>query len=437
MTARICVVGAGRLGAVNAAGLAELGHTVHAVDIDATRVRKFQSGSTPFHEPGLGEAVQRHMANGILQFSTDIALGVGSADYVFLAIDTPPRADGSADLSNLMAGFESATPHLRARATAVVRSTVPPGTNARLVSALRRSAPDSTVAVVSNPEFLREGLAMEDFLRPDRIVVGSGDRAAARAVAQLYEPLGRPTLITGPETAEIIKYASNAFLAMSISFINEIANICERTGADIEEVTRALRLDRRIGAQAYLSPGIGFGGSCLPKDVAALNHTASERGYEPQLLRAITDVNDAQAPRLLELLTARCGELSGLTVAVLGLSFKGGTFDLRSSPALTLIELLTRRGAAVKAFDPLWDDEAAAELGAGVELCSDAYRAAAGADALVIATDHPDFATLDLKQLRARMANAILLDGRYMIDPAKATEAGFTYAALGRQSGPK
>ncbi|MCH8949802.1 MAG: UDP-glucose/GDP-mannose dehydrogenase family protein [Chloroflexi bacterium] len=436
MSATLAVIGAGRSGAVTAACLADLGHTVCAVDINEERVAQLQSGAAPFVEPQLDAVIARNLEAGRLTFTTDVSLAVPRAEAVLLCLPTPAATDGSSDLSALHAAVDTVAAHLTASATIIMRSTVPVGTNAEVLRRLQAKRPDAAFEIVSNPEFLREGHAVDDFMRPDRIVIGAGTEQAAQAVAALYAKIDCPIVLTDLATAELAKYAANAYLAASVSFINEIANICERTGADMSKITETLALDRRIGRDAYLQPGIGFGGSCLPKDLTALIDTAEAGGYTPHLLRAIAEVNELQPRWVIERLEEVLPDLAGRSVAVLGISFKGGTFDPRSSPALAVIRLLANAGARVHAFDPLADSTAAAFIKSvadgKAELHTDAYSAAAGCHAIVIATDHSQFLELDLDRLGRDMESRLFIDGRNLFDPAQVLKAGFSYTGVGR-----
>ena len=432
MSARVCVVGAGRSGAVAAACLAELGHHVCAVDVNDGRVAELRTGRAPFHEPGLDDMIQRNLASGRLTFTAAFSEAVPEAEFVILAVPTPPQGNGGADLSYLRAAIGDVAPLLAKSAVIVTRSTVPVGTNSSLCDEIRAAHPVLNVDVVSNPEFLREGHAVDDFMRPDRIVIGAAVEKAAKRVAKLYEKIACPVVLTDLPTAELAKYAANAFLAASVSFINEIANICERTGADVSVVSQALALDHRIGPHAYLYPGIGFGGSCLPKDLQALISTAESHGYTPRMLAAISEVNQLQPASVVRSLREIFTDVSGLSVAVLGLSFKGDTFDLRDSPALSVVRLLAKEGAQLRAFDPLADGSAEDEVGELAELFPDAYSTAEGCQALVIATEHSDFKNLDLERLGRSMASRVLIDGRNVFDPAEAARAGFSYLGVGR-----
>lgn len=434
MTARLCVVGAGRSGAVTAACLAELGHRVCAVDVDHEHVATLRSGRASFYEPRLDELIQRNLDAGRLRFATDYSEGVPDAEYVLLAVGTPPQPDGTADLTHLAAAIREMAPMLASHATIVTRSTVPVGTN-RWIAETFRTEHAREFEVVSNPEFLREGHAVDDFLEPDRIVIGASNAAAARHAAKLYQRLDCPILLVDLETAELIKYAANAYLAASVSFINELANIAQRVGADITMVSKALALDERIGPHAYLAPGIGFGGSCLPKDLRALVTTAELHDYDPLLLKAVLDTNELQPKRVIASLEQELGELAGKRVAVLGISFKGGTFDARSSPALALIDTLVQKGVTVRAFDPLADESIGQHIGGQVELCASAESAVEGCHALVLATDHAEFRDIDLASVGGSMAARVIVDGRNLLEAEAATSAGFVYIGIGRPRG--
>jgi UDPglucose 6-dehydrogenase len=434
MTNRICVLGAGRLGAVAAACLADIGHTVSAVDTDSRRVRSLARGDPLFHEPGLTELLQRNLANDRLSFTTRAGDGMRGAEFVLIAVDTPQRQDGAADLSALHTAAREIAPYLEEETVIVIRSTVPPGSCASLAPLIRSANPNAGFEIVANPEFLREWRAVDDFLKPDRIVIGSDNRRAARRVASLYRKLRRPTIVCDLATAEMIKYAANAYLAASISFINEIANICDGVGADVSQVAQALAMDKRIGQRAYLSAGIGFGGGCLPKDISALAFVAQAHGYPAPMLRSVMEVNDLQPRLVLVRLQETFPDLAGVTIAVLGLSFKGDTFDLRWSPALAVVRLLAEAGARVRVFDPLAGDLTATELAEAVQVSTSVEQAVIGAQALVIATEHQQLRELNLPKLRSLTKGPLLIDGRNLLDPAAAADAGFTYVGIGRKA---
>ncbi len=434
LTSQVCVIGAGRSGAVTAACLAELGHRVSAVDIDEQHISTLRSGRAPFYEPRLDELIQRNIRAGRLSFTTDYTMSVPGAEFVLLAVGTPPQPDGTADLSHLASAMHELAPLLTDGAAVITRSTVPVGTNAWVAETLRREHAKPFV-VVSNPEFLREGHSVDDFLEPDRIVIGSAREQDALHAATLYARLDCPILLVDLETAELIKYAANAYLATSVSFINEIANIAERVGADISLVSKALALDERIGPHAYLAPGIGFGGSCLPKDLRALVTTAQEHDYDARLLKAIIATNELQPGHVVSTLERVVGDLTRTRIAVLGVSFKGGTFDARGSPALAVIGALQEKGATVHAFDPQADESISQFVDGATELFPSAETAAAGCDAIVLATDHAELRELDLERIGRAMAGRVLIDGRNLFDPDTVTRAGFTYVGIGRPHG--
>ena len=429
----VCVVGAGRSGAVTAACLAELGHAVRALDINERLIASLGEGRAPFHEPGLDALLERNLQADRLSFTTLTEKGVADASFVLLCVDTPAQENGEANLSSLWTAAGDVAPLLRDGAIVITRSTVPIGTNARLFDTIRAANASAVFEVVSNPEFLREGHAVDDFLRPDRIIIGARTEEAARTAGRLYEGIETQIVYTDLETAEMVKYAANAYLATSVSFINEIANLCERVGADVSVVAEALKLDKRIGPRAYLAPGIGFGGSCLPKDLRALISTAEEHGGSPALLQAVVRVNELQPRRIIEQMKDTLGDLRGKHVAVLGISFKGGTFDARSSPALAVMKLLVAEGAAVRAFDPLADGTTREQVATGA-VASDAYAAAEGASAVVVATDHDEFRTLVPARLAEVMASRVIVDGRNLLDPEAFEQAGFVYMGVGRPS---
>jgi len=380
----------------------------------------------------LADLVQRHGGNGRLRFTDDYAEGIAGAGTIFLCLPTPPTAHGAADTTVLRSAVTDLAPLLREPfPTVVSKSTAPVGTCTNLHRLLERSAPPlGRVPVVANPEFLREGSAVADFLRPDRVVVGSHSAEAADLVCALYRPLDVPCLKTDLETAEMIKYGSNAFLAAKISFINELAGICEQVGADITKVAEGMGLDRRIGS-SFLRAGVGYGGSCFPKDVLALAHLAAVHGQNPRILRSVMEVNSDQAKRIVHKLRRHLGTLDGATVAVWGLAFKPNTDDLREAPAIDIIRMLAQEGARVRAHDPIAMAKAASIL-PEVTLCDDPVDAAAGADAVLLVTEWEAFARLDLERVGAVMARRIVVDGRNAIDPAMAQAAGFRYVGIGR-----
>lgn len=432
---RICVIGGlGYVGLVTSAGLAELGHDVTVVDADRARLAMVRQGHLPFHEVGLRELLEAHLATGRLRLADSIADGVRDARMIVIAVATPPRHDGEADLSQVIAAAEELARVLQHRAVVVVKSTVPLGTHQILRRILERHGflEGRDYALVMLPEFLREGNAVYDFFHPARIVVGGADPEARRQVRELFTRLEAPVLETTFEHAVLIKYASNAFLAMRISFVNELANLCDAAGADVFEVLRGMSYDPRIGG-GYLSPGIGFGGPCLEKDIVSLIRIAEGTGYEPAFFRAIMEKNHHQVRQTVrKALDLLDGDAYARPVAVLGLAFKPGTSDVRNSLAVRIVDRLQRRGAVVRAHDPVANGEARSVLPT-VALCDDAYTAAAGADLTVILTAWDEFRRLDLARLRRVMAQPRLLDAVNVLDPGAARDAGFVYRGMGRR----
>jgi len=422
----IGVIGVGWVGLVTATCFAELGHPVWAVDVDEEKVNTLRAaGSLPIHEPGLPELVERNRER--LHFGTELDEVLANARLLFCCVDTPPTYSGDADLSRVES-VVLALPEGGEHAL-VMKSTVPAGTGA----AIRRRKPD--LAYVSCPEFLKEGSAVADFMHPDRVVVGAEPDAtwAADEVAAAYAPLGGELVRTDVASAEMIKLASNAFLATKISFINEIANVSEMVGADVTEVARGMGLDKRIGT-SFLQAGIGYGGSCFPKDVSALKQLAGNTGYHFQLLTSVIEVNELQKRRVISKLTKHLGSLVGKRIALLGLAFKPNTDDMREASSLVLSARLQGEGANVVAYDPVAEDRAG-ELLPTVELRESAAEALAGADAAVLVTEWPEFAELDWQALAATMSNPLMVDGRNFLDPARLREAGFTYEGIGRANG--
>jgi UDPglucose 6-dehydrogenase len=418
------VVGVGWVGLVTAACFAEVGHRVVAMDVDEAKIEALRRGEVPIHEPGMEELLDRNRERLVLTTSMPDVLE--AARLLFVCVDTPPTYSGDADLSRVQA----VVAELRddGQRALVMKSTVPVGTG----RSIRRDLPE--VAYVSCPEFLKEGSAIDDFLHPDRVVIGAdpGDEWAADAVAKLYEPLGGELVRTDVASAEMIKLASNAFLATKISFINEIANVSEEVGADVTEVARGMGLDERIGPK-FLKAGIGFGGSCFPKDTKALKQLAGNTGYHFQLLTAVIEVNELQKRRVMGKLTKHLGSLVGRKVALLGLAFKPDTDDMREASSLVLASRLQGEGATVSGYDPV-AERPARELLPTVEFCESVADAVEGADAVVLVTEWPEFAELDWAELRERMATPLIVDGRNFLDPAALREAGFTYEGIGRSN---
>jgi len=421
----VAVIGTGYVGLVTAAGFAELGSEVFCVDVDAEKVARLERGEIPIYEPGLEEVVSRNRAR--LHFSTELGPALAHARLLFVAVGTPPTYSGDADLSAVYAVVD-ALPPSEGHAL-VMKSTVPVGTGAAIRRRLAATGKEG-LAYVSCPEFLKEGSAVADFRRPDRVVVGDEGDWAGDAVAELYAPLDAPLVRTDIPSAEMVKLASNAFLATKISFINEIANVCEETGADVAEVARGMGLDGRIGPQ-FLQAGIGFGGSCFPKDVSALKQLAGNTGYHFQLLTAVVEVNELQKRRVIGKLQKHLGSLVGKEVALLGLAFKPHTDDMREASSLVLAARLQADGARVRAYDPVAEEEAGRLL-VGVDLANDALGAIAGADAVVLVTEWPEFGELDLDAVSAAMRGDLLVDGRNYLDPAAVRAAGLKYEGVGR-----
>jgi UDPglucose 6-dehydrogenase len=433
---KIAVIGTGYVGLVTGTCFADLGNDVVCVDVIQEKVDKLKQGISPIYEPGLEEVILRNLKAGRLHFTTDYAEALEGVKVVFIAVGTPEAEDGSADMKYVQQAACSIGKWAPGRSEEpliiVNKSTVPIGTGDLVGQLIRKECPkDFRLAVVSNPEFLREGQALLDFLHPDRIVLGSEERWAGEEVAELYEPLNAPVMVTDLRTAEMVKYASNAILATYISFINEIALICEKMGADVKEVVRGMGYDKRINAQ-FLQAGVGFGGSCFPKDVKALAHMAEKVGTTPVILNSVLDVNKNARDLFTEKIVRMLGgNARGKCVGVLGLSFKPDTDDMRESPAIDIIQGLQARGAEVQAFDPVSRDAAHAYLD-GVVYCDDAYEAATGVDALVLVTAWNEFKQLDMERLRGIMRGSVFVDGRNIYDPDEMREAGFNYAGVGR-----
>ncbi len=427
---RISVIGAGYVGLTTAACMADLGNDVSVIEVDADRVRALRRHRIPFFEPGLKEVVQRNARAGRLRFTCSYHDAIPGAEFAFIAVGTPPSPNGEADLSQVEAAAAAVARNLSGPLVIVNKSTVPIGT-ARVVSdVVRRHNQHFCVEVVSNPEFLREGSALQDFMHPDRIVIGADSREAAERVAELYAPLQAPVVIYNVATAEMVKYASNAFLATRISFVNEIARICERVDADAKLVAEGMGLDRRIGAQ-FLEPGIGYGGSCFPKDVQALAAMAERYGYHPELLQAVMDINRDQHLLVVEKLVQCLGSLRGQAVGMLGLAFKPNTDDMREAPSIEIARALLARGASVRAYDPVAMERARTLL-PELDYRRDAYATARGADAVLVVTEWNEFRQLDLHRLRRAMRRPVVVDGRNIYDPALMRRLGFVYRGVGR-----
>ena len=428
---QICVIGVGYVGLVTAACFSDLGNRVIACDISEERIEGLKRGEMPIYEPGLEELVERNVRAGRLSFTTSYPEAIDKTEFAFIAVGTPSGVDGEADLRHVAAVARTIAEHMHEPLIIINKSTVPVGTGdwvAEIVSS-NQSQP-IPFSVVSCPEFLREGSAISDFMNPHRTILGSLDPEAAEKVARLHLPLRAPIMLTDLRTAEMIKYASNAFLATKISFINEIANICEELGADIKEVAVGMGYDQRIGPY-FLDAGLGYGGSCFPKDVKALAYMAADKGGHPQLLNAVMDINNDRRPMVVERLKEMLGELDGYTIGLLGLSFKPNTDDMRDAPSIDIAESLQEHGATVRAFDPVAMAVAEPML-PGVEMASDSYSMAEGCDALVVVTEWNEFKHLDLERIRGLMKQPVLFDGRNIYEPEKMRSLGFTYCGFGR-----
>ncbi|WP_322820899.1 UDP-glucose/GDP-mannose dehydrogenase family protein [Chloroflexus sp.] len=431
----ICVVGTGYVGLTTGVCFADLGHSVTCIEIDLHKLELLRSGKSPIFEPGLEELQERNMRAGRLRFTDDYAVGIPDAEFIFITVGTPMGEDGSADLTYVKAAACSIGQYLRSGSIIIDKSTVPVGTGDMVENIIAEHAgPDVKFDVVSNPEFLREGSALSDFFKPDRIVLGAKNREAAQRVAALHETLGAPIIITDLRTAEMIKYASNAFLATRISFINEIAQICERLGADVREVARGMGADKRIGPH-FLEAGVGYGGSCFPKDVLALYHMAASAGCHPQLLQAVMDINSDARKRFVKKVETVLGDLEGRVIGVLGLSFKPNTDDMREAPSVDIINSLLKKGARVKAYDPVAMARAE-ELLPTVTFTATAYDVAKDADALLLVTEWNEFKQLDWQRIKRYMRQPVVIDGRNLYDPREMRNLGFTYWGVGRGEAP-
>jgi len=432
---RIAVIGTGYVGLVSGACFSEFGVEVTCVDQDRAKIAQLQNGRMPIFEPGLEALVAKNAAAGRLSFTTDLPAAVAGSEAVFIAVGTPSRrGDGHADLSYVRTAAEEIGRALTGYAVVVTKSTVPVGTGREVAEILRRMNPPGGFDVASNPEFLREGSAIEDFMRPDRVVIGADSEVARAVMRALYRPLyllETPMLFTDIETAELIKYAANAFLATKITFINEIADLCERVGADVQDVANGIGLDGRIGRK-FLHAGPGFGGSCFPKDCRALVRTAREAEAPLTIVETVVRVNDARKESMADKIIAACGgSVAGSTLAVLGLTFKPNTDDMRESPSLTILPRLTTAGATIRAYDPEGMDEAKQRLPELV-YCADAYETMAGADALVLLTEWNAFRALDLTRVRALLASPLIIDLRNIYKPHEMIAAGLSYVSIGR-----
>lgn len=432
---KIAMVGTGYVGLVSGACFSEFGWDVVCVDNNADKIAMLEAGKMPIYEPGLDDLVARNVAAGRLSFTTDLGSAVKDAEAVFIAVGTPSRrGDGHADLSYVFQAAEDIARHAEGYTVVVTKSTVPVGTGREVLARIKAVCPDAEIEIASNPEFLREGSAIEDFKRPDRVVIGADTERAAETVGALYRPLylrDTPIIFTSLETAELIKYAANTFLATKITFINEFADLCEKVGADVQDVAKGIGLDGRIGSK-FLHAGPGYGGSCFPKDTEALVRSARDADAPITLVEQVISVNANRKEAMARKIIDACGgDVSGKTLAVLGLTFKPNTDDMRDSPSLVIVPRLIEAGATVRAFDPVGMDEAKALIG-GPVWCSDAYDAMDGADAVAIITEWNEFRALDLSRARALLKQPIMVDLRNIYGPEQMRDVGFTYISIGR-----
>ena len=432
---RVAMIGTGYVGLVSGACFADFGHSVVCIDKDEAKIARLKDGGIPIYEPGLDALVANNVRDGRLSFATEPAEAIAEADAVFIAVGTPSRrGDGHADLSYVHAAAAEIADLMQGFTVVVTKSTVPVGTGDEIERIIRERRPDAEFAVVSNPEFLREGAAIEDFKRPDRVVVGTDDERAREVMRELYRPLKlneTPILFTGRRTSELIKYAANAFLAMKITFINEMADLCEAVGADVQQVARGIGLDNRIGSK-FLNAGPGYGGSCFPKDTLALVRTADDAGSPVRLVKTTVEVNDARKKAMAGRVSAAAGELKGKTVAILGLTFKPNTDDMRDAPSLDVVPALLALGATVRAFDPEGMDEAAKVLEGDVTFVDGPYSAVEGADVAVILTEWDQFRALDLDRVKLLMKAPVVVDLRNVYRPEDMRVRGFRYSSIGR-----
>ncbi|MBY6265446.1 UDP-glucose/GDP-mannose dehydrogenase family protein [Azospirillum sp. 412522] len=434
---RIAMIGTGYVGLVSGACFSEFGVHVTCVDKDAGKIERLKNGEIPIYEPGLDDLVARNVAAGRLSFTMDLKEAMQGVDAVFIAVGTPSRrGDGHADLSYVYGAAEEIAQHLDHYTVVVTKSTVPVGTGREVEAIIRRVRPDAEFDVASNPEFLREGSAIGDFMRPDRVVIGATSDRAGEVMRRLYRPLyliETPIVVTSLETAELTKYAANTFLAAKITFINEIADLCEKVGANVHDVARGIGLDGRIGKK-FLHPGPGYGGSCFPKDTLALVRTAQQVGSPLRIIETVVDINDKRKKQMAERIIAACGgTVDGKTVAVLGVAFKPNTDDMRDSPSLDIVPALQAAGAHVRAFDPAAMHEAG-KLLPGVEWAKDAYGTLEGADCVAILTEWNEFRALDLRRVKSMLKRPVMIDLRNIYNPEDMAKAGFTYTSIGRPS---
>ncbi|MBI4687183.1 MAG: UDP-glucose/GDP-mannose dehydrogenase family protein [Nitrospirae bacterium] len=430
----ICVIGSGYVGLITGACFAEFGLSVVCVDNDAKKVKSMQKGNVPFYEPGLEELLQRNIKAGRIRFTTNIGEAIDSSLVIFIAVGTPPRGDGSADMRYVEGVAKEIAGHMNSYKVIVTKSTVPVGTGEKLRQIISKNLKENVdFDIVSNPEFLREGAGIEDFMRPNRVVIGASSAQAAAIMKDLYKPLyliETPVIITNVKTAELIKYASNAFLATKISFINEISGLCEEVGANVQVVAKAMGLDHRIGSK-FLHAGPGYGGSCFPKDTRALFNIGKNNGIELEIIKAVIAVNEKQKEKMMRKIKDAMGTLKGKTICMLGLSFKPNTNDIREAPALYLIERLLKLGVKIRAYDPAAVEDTK-EVFPTITYCKDSYDAAKGADAVVIATEWNQFRNLDLSKIKSLAKGSFFFDLRNIYEPEKVRKTGFNYYSVGR-----
>jgi UDPglucose 6-dehydrogenase len=430
----IAVIGTGYVGLVTGAGLSDFGNDVICVDVDVRKIDALNNGVIPIYEPGLDTLVTKNVSEGRLRFSTDLADAISSSRAIFIAVGTPPKADGSADLRYVEEVAHTIAKHMNGPKLVITKSTVPIGTGRMIEQIIDSHGTGHKASIVSNPEFLREGSAIEDFMKPDRVVVGASDPEAADMMKEIYAPLHSleiPFVVTNVESSELIKYAANGFLAVKITFINEIAVVCEKVGADVHDVAIGMGLDSRIGPK-FLQAGPGFGGSCFPKDTSAMANISRHHGYDFQIVEAVLRVNDAVKLRMIDKIVAALdGDVDGKTVAMLGLAFKPETDDMRDSPTIPIIKGLQQRGAAVRAYDPQ-AMENAKTIFADVEYCADAYQTAEGADVLVLATEWNEFRALNFERIGKALRQPVIVDLRNVYDPHRMSAQGFRYTSVGR-----
>jgi UDPglucose 6-dehydrogenase len=431
----IAVIGTGYVGLVSGTCFSEFGHDVICIDTDAEKIDSLNAGEVPIFEPGLQAMIEKNSRSGYLKFGTDLQTAVAGADAVFIAVGTPSRrGDGQADLTYVYAAAKEIAAALTGYTVVVTKSTVPVGTGREVERILRETNPEADFDVVSNPEFLREGAAIEDFMRPDRVIVGTTEPRAQEVMSAIYRPLSlfqTPLVFTSLESSELTKYAGNAFLAMKITFINEIADLCDKVGADVHDVARGIGLDRRIGAK-FLHPGPGFGGSCFPKDTRALYQTSVEAEAPLRIVDTVIDINEKRKMDMAARVIDACGgSVEGKEIAILGLTFKPNTDDMRESPSLDILPALVKAGATIRAYDPEGMDEARKLLD-NVEFCESSYATIDGADALVIITEWNEFRALDLKRVKSLMKSPVMVDLRNIYEPHDMKQKGFTYRSIGR-----